>query len=419
MDFLTKFLSGETTTVGESFEYCEEDCNVIDGYGLPLSTLIESVFTDVQMGLIAAEETYELACIVGGTQVITEGSGQEGATLVLEGAIKNFFKTIGEKLSQFWDWIKKMWNKFIGLFKKDGKALNSEFNKVKPAVEKKIEETKNLPTPTTSTSGASSSTSGDDKWNSVPMIPETLVILDPEKGESLASRYAKGVSDVISRGVSKFDDVKNGKTGIFEEFSENVAATLFNKVTGSANIKTHQEFIDSIRSAYGANNTNAKPIRCTNKELAAMEKVIALADDKSMQEYNKGVNIIKKACDDCIAMCDDLANEYTTTPETRHNVQQISTIVTVAGKALMDLVNTRSSIIMNGARSYVSYLKGIANKASALESVDYSVYFESMDIVGEECKPTDEGCDSEDDDEPCEESFNFNNYSGLASFMSV
>ena len=452
MDFLTKFLSGENHTVGESFEYCEEDCNVIDGYELPLSTLIESAFTDMQIGLIAAEESYELACIVGGTQVVTEGSGQEGATLVLEGAIKNFFKMIGEKLKQFWEWIKKMWNKFIGLFKKDGKALNSEFNKVKPAVEKKIEETKNLPAvvntkggaPATTNNGNGGSSSGGEKnlpavagggKGGVPMIPESLVILDPEKGEDTVLKTARKISDAVNDiidGVVYFanntslpDKNYSGNSGIAAELDDLEAMSqdefekeMFNEIIGPS-VKNNGDFLNAIRAAYGADNKPTSATRLTDKELTAMEKIIRLADDKSMKEYNDGVNLINKACQEAIKLCEELSKEADgTNASVKRGMQYISRILTWLGKELVAMINTRTSIILNGARSYVSYLKSVAGSA-VQDSVDYSVYFESRDVVSEECKPTDEGCDSEDDDESCEESFNFNNYSGLASFMSV
>ena len=441
MDFLTKILSGENHAVGESFEYCEEDCNVIDGYGLPLSTLIESAFTDMQIGLIAAEETYELACIVGGTQVVTEGSGQEGATLVLEGAIKNFFKMVGEKLKQFWEWIKKMWNKFIGLFKKDGKALNSEFNKVKPAVEKKIEETKNLPAVVNTKGGAPATTNNGNGGSSsggkggVPMIPESLVILDPEKGEDTVLKTVKKINDGVDEIIDDVVDFANntslpdknysGNSGIAAELDDLEAMSqdefekeMFNEIIGPS-VKNNEDFLNAIRAAYGADNKPTSSTRLTDKELTAMEKIIRLADDKSMKEYNDGVNLINKACQYAIKLCEELSKEADgTNASVKRSMQYISRVLTWLGKELVAMINTRTSIILNGARSYVSYLKSVAGSA-VQDSVDYSVYFESRDVVSEECKPTDEGCDSEDDDESCEESFNFNNYSGLASFMSV
>lgn len=458
MDFLTKFLNGENRAVGESFEYCEEDCNAIDECGLPLSTLIESVFTDMQMGLIAAEETYELACIVGGTQVITEGSGQEGATLVLEGAIKNFFGMIAKKLKQFWEWIKKMWNKFIGLFKKDGKALNSEFDKVKPAVEKKIEETKNLPAvvnakggaPATVNSGKggvpATTNSGNGEKNlpavagggkgGVPMIPESLVILDPEKGEDTVLKTGKKINEAVNDIIEELGNfVKSNNSLPDKSYSGNDSTAansdavdamsqdafeevMFKGLIGPS-VKNNEDFLNAIRAAYGADNKPTSATRLTDKELTAMEKIIRLADDKSMKEYNDGANLINKACQDAIKLCEELSKGADgSNVSVKKSMQQISRTLTWLGKELVAMVNTRTSIILNGARSYVSYLKSVAGSA-VQDSVDYSVYFESRDVVSEECKPTDEGCDSEDDDEPCEDSYNFENYSGLASFMSV
>ena len=72
--------------------------SLMDDNGIPLGTIIESVNTDTHAGILLAMEAFELECCIGSARVVAEGVDP---SIVMEGAVKNFFRTIIEKIKEF------------------------------------------------------------------------------------------------------------------------------------------------------------------------------------------------------------------------------------------------------------------------------------------------------------------------------
>ena len=196
MDFLEKLLEGSHE--GESFVGEAID---VDETGLSTSVLIETACTDLKIGVLAAEEAFEMACIVGGVQVVSEGTGQEGASVLLEGAIKNFFHMIAEKVRKFVEWLKGLWRKITGRAKTDGKQVQAEFKKVEKAAEKVI--SSGGASGGSTSSAGSSTTSGGGK--SAVKLPESITILDIDNGE----KKVTGMISYTRDALNQFDEMMN------------------------------------------------------------------------------------------------------------------------------------------------------------------------------------------------------------------
>lgn len=431
MDFLEKLLEGsreDESFVGEAID--------VDETGLSTSALIETACTDLKIGVLAAEEAFEMACIVGGAQVVSEGTGQQGASILLEGAIKNFFNMIAEKVKKFVEWIKGLWRKITGRAKTDGKQVQAEFKKVEKAAEQVI------------SSGGTSTASGGGK--SAVKLPESITILDIDNGEKKVTDMISYTRDALNQfdemmniiksgDISKVDDEKmviHTKNQYGENKDWKANQMLANGEEGlegklkvivkDPSVKDMSSFTAYIRRCYGIGSQKKAEADFTKADLATMRKVVDLAGSSDIANANAICEGVTTRCNNIIKVCKEYANSDDGAVDAvsagngnaiagvKKIVSSVTKEINEIGNILTTLVNERSIIILNAAKSYTSFVKSVASKGTtkaAQDAVDYSIYFEACDVVDEECDP-DEGCESDDgemEEEGCKtkmESFN-------------
>ena len=111
---LGRMMSGDLNPTSESYTDMNTAGPVIEEMinesGIPLGTIIESVNTDTHAGILLAMEAFELECCIGSARVVAEGVDP---SIVMEGAVKNFFRTIIEKIKEFGRWIAGIFNKIF------------------------------------------------------------------------------------------------------------------------------------------------------------------------------------------------------------------------------------------------------------------------------------------------------------------
>lgn len=205
----------------------------------PIGIMIESVQTDVYSGILLAQETFELESCIGAARVITENAD---ASVLLEGAITNFFSMLVQKLKQFWEWIKdifgrifkrgndikeaaevKQCEKVLSGEKKssDGKTLDQKVNQLEqdlkssnPATRKRAEDfientgkgnsSSNSNNKSSSSSGSSSNSNSkklDDHLSTLSVFADvdngSLIVIDVAKGNATLNKILKMLRDKL------------------------------------------------------------------------------------------------------------------------------------------------------------------------------------------------------------------------------
>ena len=144
---LSKIVNGSVVTeggfaVGGSIEPDPQLTAAIEESMLPTSVLIQTLEADTHSGILMALEEFELAQIIGSAQVITEGSGAVGASVVMEGILRRFWDALIEKIKAIGRWLKGIWNK---IFKKsDDKAASPAIKEAIDHIEGRSPEAKKL-----------------------------------------------------------------------------------------------------------------------------------------------------------------------------------------------------------------------------------------------------------------------------------
>lgn len=375
------------------------DDNVqVEECSIPISTIIESAVADFDIAMTNAIEVYEMACVIGGVKVVSEGAGQSEAATLLEAASENFFTKIAGFFKKIGQKIAEIWNMVLSKVKTIGKNSQKTYNKYRAAAKEKLKK-------------------AEQDGKKIP-LPETVEIINVDTGE-------KNVGEAISGTISTWSDIDGVISEEFSgDWSDEKNSEMINtdwsisaafgrlcgkKLPADASAETIKEFVaEKYKVKTKEPSLNATHINIFTKvvDLAASEEVAGAGKlckmiEKSAKKLENAADAFSKKAPD-----GDTAKAFFTAAQ-----KMISTMTNIS----LTVINTRASIIINAATAYANYIKGVATgkiapagetasndegsgeeQQATTDSVDYSVFFEGYDIVEEGCSGED--CDDEDDD---------------------
>lgn len=191
-NMISKILEGSVVAIGDGNYTSEVNPaieNAVNVWEGSEQMLAESVAADINSEILLAYETFELASVLGAATVIAEGSGADGATMVMENAFIDFFKKIGQKIKEIGEWIVSI---FRRIFKKTKEKSESKAASTAEAY---------LADKTTGTDGKKASEKIEELKKTAKSDP------DPKKKEAAQNLLSKAIPVKYKDGQSIADKV--------------------------------------------------------------------------------------------------------------------------------------------------------------------------------------------------------------------
>lgn len=394
---MTDFVKALLESTAEDGDMNTNDNVQVEESSTPISTLIESAFADFDIAMINAMEVYEMACVIGGVKVVSEGAGQTEAAALLEAASGNFFGKIADFFRKIGKSIADLWNKIVAKIKTIGKNSQKMYNKYRAAALEKVKKAKS-----------------DGK--TIP-FPAEIKFINVESSEK---EFASIINDIsttwadIDKSLGEdfngdwSDDKKSNIVDTDWSISNVFGKIVGKKLADDATIETVKEY---VAKKYELENHNPD---LDERYINLFTKTVDLAASEEVAGAGKLCKMIEQGAKKLEKMADayskkapdgDAAKTFFTAAQ-----KMISTMSNVA----LTIVNTRAAFIINAATGYANYIKSVATgkigpkgeeaptgdgsegeQQTATDGVDYSMFFESYDILEEGCAGED--CDDEDE----------------------
>lgn len=432
---LSRIVNGSVVTegyaVGGSIDPDPQFAAAIEESTLPTSVLIQTLEADTHSGILMALEEFELAQIIGSAQVITEGSGAAGASVVMEGILRKFWDALVEKIKAIGRWLKGIWDK---IFKKsDEKAetpaikeaidhvegrspeakklggLNKQLDKVRADAKKGVEAAVNI--------------CGDNfVFINYLGVIRRMGIMENKMG-ALTGDLGNIVGEIINKafknrnetnksgGSIKASDMNATDKGfgkLVDKDSKAVYQNLSQGIVGKS-CDTMEQILKVIDDEAGLNNTsNIKKSESlpTANEFEPIFKAVESGHLKT--EVNTAVSMVNRTLGAMVKMCEDAQKQCDSGSayDTKVNsvlTKQISilnTTISVCTQAM----NRVWSIVYNASGRYAGIVNRVmkyGKKEATAESTDWQMYMESGDVkedvpedddaTGDDGKATTEG----------------------------
>lgn len=432
---LSRIVNGSVVTegyaVGGSIDPDPQFAAAIEESTLPTSVLIQTLEADTHSGILMALEEFELAQIIGSAQVITEGSGAAGASVVMEGILRKFWDALVEKIKAIGRWLKGIWDK---IFKKsDEKAetpaikeaidhvegrspeakklggLNKQLDKVRADAKKGVEAAVNI--------------CGDNfVFINYLGVIRRMGIMKNKMG-ALTGDLGNTVGEIINKafnnrnetnksgGSIKASDMNAADKGfskLVDKDSKAVYQNLSQDIVGKS-CDTMEQILKVIDDEAGLNNTsNIKKSESlpTANEFEPIFKAVESGHLKT--EVNTAVSMVNRTLGAMVKMCEDAQKQCDSGSayDTKVNsvlTKQISilnTTISVCTQAM----NRVWSIVYNASGRYAGIVNRVmkyGKKEATAESTDWQMYMESGDVkedvpedddaTGDDGKATTEG----------------------------
>lgn len=422
---------------------------------LPTSVLIQTLETDTHSEIMMALEEFELAQIIGSTQVIIEGSGASGASMVMEGILKKFWDAIIEKIKAIGRWLKGIWNK---IFKK------SEEKAASPAVKEAIEHIEGR------SKEAKNEGKLDEKLNkiredakkgveaAINICGEDFKFIDYTALYKMFTKMTIGMSNVINLDANKVDEILDtafkhrnlndsndeskkayeDNVKRYSKYTKNIFDgkgieitynALGNALVGKATDKP-EEIYKIIDDTAGLNDNSRLKKSETIPSASEFSPVFKAVEsgtlkvevDRAVSKVTSDLGRLVKMCEDAQRMCDSgkKCDEKVNKILTRM-VAIMNTEISVSTQAM----NRVWSIVYNAAGRYagivnraMKYKRNKDKKKETTESTDWQMYMESGDV--KEDVPEDDDATG-DDKATTEGYFGGSSYTGdntLKSYLS-
>lgn len=432
---LSRIVNGSVVTegyaVGGSIDPDPQFAAAIEESTLPTSVLIQTLEADTHSGILMALEEFELAQIIGSAQVITEGSGAAGASVVMEGILRKFWDALVEKIKAIGRWLKGIWDK---IFKKsDEKAetpaikeaidhvegrspeakklggLNKQLDKVRADAKKGVEAAVNI--------------CGDNfVFINYLGVIRRMGIMENKMGARTGD-LGNIVGEIINKafknrnetnksgGSIKASDMNATDKGfgkLVDKDSKAVYQNLSQGIVGKS-CDTMEQILKVIDDEAGLNNTsNIKKSESlpTANEFEPIFKAVESGHLKT--EVNTAVSMVNRTLGAMVKMCEDAQKQCDSGSayDTKVNsvlTKQISilnTTISVCTQAM----NRVWSIVYNASGRYAGIVNRVmkyGKKEATAESTDWQMYMESGDVkedvpedddaTGDDGKATTEG----------------------------
>ena len=377
-DFLQLLLEGSNCDDGEDVETNPEVDKEIEENWLPMSTIIENAFAAADMEVIAALETYEMACIVGGVQVVSEGLDQADANAILMEAANGFFAKIKETAKKVKDWFVSIFKKITDKFTIFSRDLSKKEQKLRPDFDKAWAEKKGKAT------YKGSIINTKTMLDMIHNINKDAKLMVDSPIKYFSSKSLEDIEDVMKNGREE------GLTKLVEKPAGNVHRRIMNAMTGqkSDNYDLTVEDCTKVfktRIGYG---DEPKEITVSDADVAAMRAVINLSAKDLCNADKESVKYITDLANSTIKFIDKIEADSTKYPEVTKVISGVTQQLNTLSSSLATIMNTKVQIVTSAAKSYLGWMRSIAggkadsgeekkdDKSEATESYDMSYLFE-------------------------------------------
>lgn len=374
--FLQTLLEGADSTAKVDITTNEEVEKEVNESCLPMDMLIESVSTDITIGLNRAVEVYEMACIVGGVKVVQEGTGQEGAAELLTEASDNFFSKILEKIKKIKDW-------FVAMIKKIGNKIASLFTNIDKAWAKyEADYRKNFE-------------AGKFKF--------TGHIIDLNAGDDFFTSISEASKECIGEISDKLDDPSKMTE---EEAKEMTVENLFKMVSEAIGeeVENSAEVTAALKKVMKVDK-ESKEITVSAEDSDTMTNVIIAATKDGQKTLKASTDLMVSSCNMLVKRVEATKKQNGDNAIAVKYCTNAVTILNTISSVLATLVNIYSTSIAQAAKAYIGFVTKVAQGKGVTESMDFSHIFESDDI-------------DDDDVEGVEEAFEFTNIKVVKELFS-
>lgn len=338
---------------------------------MPIMMLIESAYYKVESDLYRAMEAYDLANIIGSTQVLQEGTNvQESASAVMEGNVKDFFGKIIEQLKKIKDWFVGIIRKILHKGKTDAKVAQEKTTKAMPEAKKKVAEAE--------------SKKGDEQ----KQIIYRGAVFVQKNGDPIYDKLLNGIEKSI---MDLEDDVDKlvARIGSHEEKPKNLTLDDYAiKIAkdASINVKSMSELRSYLVNQYvTVIGDNDKPLVVTSSVLGTMNNVVSAATEiektcqKAINKYSGKIDSIRKRLESAQKTFESVSGGGSTATEIGKAVSQVNTLGTVYSQ----IVNTKVQAYTKAATAYAAFIDRLAKSGTtpseATEGFNLSYMFESFD----------------------------------------
>lgn len=392
--FLGLLLEGVDTSSDEEIEVDEKVEKEIEETCLPMGTLIETVFTDIENGINVAIETYEMACIVGGVKVVSEGLDQGGATAILTEATDNFFTQIWEQIKKGCDWLVGMIQKLIINVQAIGKDIKAGYTKIEADFDKQFK------------AGAKykgymfNMAKAEEIMNAVASVMGTVII---------SNAFTAGDLD---------DNADTEKGGAMKD----IVKAFIDEAKIDSKAETVKDVVPDVKKALGIDGDPSE-ITVDAGKVSDMKAVVTACTKDAFKKEKQTINDARKTMNECKKILKNVAKEADVAKE---KVSGMARKFSACTNLAVTIANLKLKLQYGAGRSYLSWMKKIAKgkgvngnggeETTTEESFipGYTVaeafeYAEVADIL-EGCDDSeDEGGEEETPEEEVKESFDGNN----------
>ena len=445
---LSRMVSGDVNPVAEGANELDDVQadetleSMLNSRTLPLGTVIESINADAQAGILLALETFELQSCIGATQVITEGSDP---SVVMEGAVKDFFGKIIARIKEFWGKVKAFFSKMIDRIKgrNNDKSIKDALDAANdPEFDKKAEKLEK------------DAKNGDETAKRILGIGDDqapLYKIHVDNGTKavdtimdVLNKSANDICNLLEDMVVDADKTKQNKDYANQTFvnrdhssdGDTQTAKIFDGYVDSKGVKhaglssitqgkchNQQDLNDFIDEAFGVGK-KATPV----KEALKREDIFKILKDahltKQIDAAKRHSKNFEKVTNSVIDSAKNAEKRYIhaevdgskaskIAAEFSKNIGLAMAIMTCA----MSVYSREIMILESGLSAYKNYAKRVGGKAvPAEESIEYTlgygIYFEGKDADDSEPADDDDNNSKGDDgekgggDEPATEGMN-------------
>lgn len=325
---------------------------------LPIDVMIESIFTDAATEVNAAFETYEMACIVGGLKVVSEGMDQDGAKDVLTEAAGNLWNSLVAAVNKLRDSVISAIRKVIVSAESIGKNIKPNFDKIEAEFDKNFED-------------------GKFKYKGYIVNPASFNAVDTAVNGSKSllgmDEFEKG-----GDGNGNYND-KAGATDEGDPTKKVIKLFVDNTDGLSSKAESQKDLINDIKTFFGCGG-DAAEVAVSKSDVDVMKAIISGCTKEAFKAEKKFIadinDITKRMVKDLKAGIKEVDSESTKASWSRWvaTLQAYAHIITA-------VINLKIKVKYSAANSYLGWMTTVAKGKGVTESVEESFSMDDFNLL--------------------------------------
>ena len=367
---------------------------VLDMTGISIGTIIESIQTDMDSGILLALETFELQACIGATQVITESVDP---VAIMESAVKDFLDSIIQKLKKFVDWVRSIFDKIKDKFNKSvNKKLAQDLRDCLSG-KKKSTDGKTFDENMTQVVADTKNSDGAIKEKALSILglgndSKPFRVIDVKTGIPYASKInsiLEGTVDGVVSAVEEMCTVDRG--AVVKTFKvEGVPIERMNDIIVSIGKQAGHEFsskediIDSVKDEFNCSDKSKGIDASGVKSSLLMPLIETYISGTFMGDVEKTYKYIDKHCNRCIKRLEGYQRELKHSIKLSGSANTVSKLITTHVNFLsatsslgLSVCNCMLNIIQGGLQSYKALIYAVMNyKSTSNVNESYSYDYE-------------------------------------------